>query len=262
MGRFWHQMRGWERSAQAAFALALFLLAITISVVVWGPEHLRQPALIGSFGLVVVGQIIVMWANRGLVTTYTQAQRLYLAEDFEGACQLLEAVRTQGKADARVLALLGNAYRQRCLLTKSEEILTEALTKQPSHYFPLYGFGRTLLVQGRYAEAVEIFDQALVAGGSAVVQLAAGEANYRSGQLEKAGDLIAPILGDISESHHQLMGTYLLYRLNRRPVPSVHDVTLGLDYWQAQAERFHQTPYGQALAEDVLVMQSMLIEET
>ena len=261
MGRFWQHAREWERPAQIAFGSALLLLAITIAVLVWGPGHLRQPALIGVFGLVVIGQMVVMWANRGMVTPYTRAQRLYLAEDFEGASDLLEPLRAAGKADTRALTLLGNIYRQRGLLAKSEEVLTEALALQPDHYFPLYGFGRTLLVQGRYPEAAQILEQALTAGAPGVVQMDIGEAYYRSGQSEKASEQIAAVLGEVTEPHRQLMGMILLFQMKRGAAPSASQVANGFAYWQAQAKRYAQTPYGHALSEDVRVMQTMM-EET
>ena len=260
MGRFWRQVQNWERAERLAFGIALLLLLIVGGVLLWGPSGLRQPALIGLLGLVIVGQVIVMWANRDMVTAFTKAQRLYLDEDFAGVCQLLEAVRERGKADDRLLTLLGNAYRQLGSLAKSEEVLTEALTNQPSHYFPLYGFGRTLLVQGRYAEAAQMIEKALSAGAPRVVQMDAAEAYYRNNQPEFACEMIVTVLEDVQEPYRQLMGVYLLCRLNQGPPPSVDLILNGLSYWQAQAERYSQTPYGQTLAQDVYMMQSMMKE--
>lgn len=179
--RWWRQLLDWERPARLAFLLALLLLALAALALAFGPDELRGPGLVGFFGLVIVAQVIFMWANRGMVMPYTRAQRLYMAEDFEGACALLEKSRQAGKADVRALTLLGNAYRQRNLLHESETVLREALALGPNHYFPLYGFGRTLLVQGRYAEATELFRQALDAGAPDPIRVDAAEAFYRQG---------------------------------------------------------------------------------
>ena len=130
----------------------------------FGPPDLRRPALIGFFGLVVIiAQVIFMWANRNMVMPYTRAQRLYLAEDFEAACHLLEELRArrwQGRcacADACSAMPIGSAICYR----KAKPFYARRWRLQPNHYFSRYGFGRTLLVQGRYAEAVEVSQQTL-----------------------------------------------------------------------------------------------------
>ncbi len=256
-GDFWRQFRQWERINQASFVLALVLLACCALAVAFGSAPVRTPALIGGFGLIVVIQLIFMWANRGMLTAYTQAQRLYLAEDFESACTILESLRQTGKADVRALTLLGNAYRQRALLDESAAVLLEALNIQPNHYFPLYGFGRTLLIQGRFDEAASLIEKALTAGAPPVVRLDAGEAYYRGGQLDDTLRVIKPGLDHADEPHRKLMGRYLLYRIDGQPPPEPMLIEAGLPYWRAQAERYHSTVYGQLLAEDIQVMQTL-----
>lgn len=264
MGRitrqFWSQFRTWERPAQIGFALVALMLPIVLIALVFGPFSLRTPVLIGLFGLIVVGQVIFMWANRGMVSVYTRAQRLYLDEEFEAACALLEEWRATGKANMRSLTLLGNAYRQRGLLDQSEAVLLEALNISPNHHYPLYGFGRTLLIQGRYVEAVQKIEQALEAGAPAVVRLDAAEAHYRSGEPAATSELIETILPELTEPHRLLMGRYLLYRTGRGQAPEAALVAEGLDYWRVHAERYAHTPYGQALADDVRAMVSMVQE--
>ena len=198
-----------------------------------------------------------MWANRGMVTTYTQAQRLYLAEDFAGACALLESLRETGKADSQALTLLGNAYRQRAMLDDSETRLREALTLQPDFHFSLYGFGRTLLIQGRYAEAAQAIEKALVLGALPVVRLDAGEARYRLGHFEEAIRLLEAGIAPELEAYRRLMGHYLLYRMGQVVAPDAALVAAGLPYWQAQAERYRFTAYGRDLMEDIRAMQAL-----
>lgn len=258
--RFLSQFLQWERPSQIAFALVLLLLPIVLIGIIFGPFELRTPALAGLFGLIVVGQLIFMWANRGMITVYSKAQRLYLDEDFEAACALLEDWRATGKADMRGLTLLGNTYRQRGLLDESEAVLLEALNISPNHHYPLYGFGRTLLIQGRYTEAAEKIEQALAAGAPVVVHLDAAEARYRSGEMAAASQLAAAALPGLTEPHRRLMGHYLLYRTGGGQAPQPALIADGVDYWRTHAERYAHTPYGQALADDVRMMVNMAQE--
>lgn len=257
LGQFFRQYRRWESVSQIALGLALGLLLLVLVVAAWGPAALRSFALIGAFGLLVVAQAVVMWANRGMVTAFTRAQRLYLAEDFAGVCDLLEALRAAGKADSRALTLLGNTYRQRALLDESEIVLREALALNEDFYFPLYGFGRTLLIQGRYAEAAAAIDRAFAQGGPPIICLDVGEAYYRLGKFEEAQRLIETGLTHASESNRRLMGEYLLYRMGQQDAPEPALIVAGLPYWAAQAERYYFAAYGQLLAEDVRAMQEL-----
>jgi tetratricopeptide (TPR) repeat protein len=249
MGRITARLLEWDLPSRLALGLAVVLLLIE-----------RQPAIICFFGLVVVLQIIVMWANRSMITPYTQAQRLYLTGDFERAREILEGLRDKDKADFRALTLLGNAYRQLGELDASEMVLREALTISPNHHFPLYGFGRTLLVQGRYAEAADFIGKAAAEGAPPVVQLDAGEALYRQGAGEEASALLQINRQLAQEPYRALMADYLLYQLGIGEVPTRALLETGLSYWQASAERFRHTAYGQALAKDIRLMQTWIGE--
>lgn len=255
------QFRTWDRSAQMAMILALALLLLIFSVIVWGPPHLRQPALIGFFGLVLSAQIIFMWGNRGMVTPYTQAQRCYLAEDFDSARQILENLWAADQADFRALTLLGNTYRQLGRLDESYEVLTKALDLRPSDPFPLYGIGRTLLIKGFYAEAADILNHALAAGAPPLVALDRAEALYRQGLYDEAQALLVAHRALATEPHRALMADYLLYRLSAGQVPARSLVESGLSYWRDHARRFHDTLYGQSLLEDVRYLETLVQEE-
>ena len=170
--------------------------------------------------------------------------------DFAGARDLIEAVRA--KADARTLALLGNTYRQLGELSKSETVLLEAVDKAPNHYFPIYGFGRTLLAEGRYAEAADAIRRALELGAPAAVQVDLGEAYYRLNRpAEAVAALRAAGTAVAAEPPRALIAAYLLYRMREAPPPAPELVSAGLPYWQATADRFLETPYGAALLFDV-----------
>jgi tetratricopeptide (TPR) repeat protein len=258
--RILRMLRGWDRFSRSALLLAVALLLIDLFVVAFGPVEVRSSAMIGLFGLVIAIQIIILWANRGMVTPFTKAQRHYLDEDFESACEILEKLREMGKADMRALTLLGNAYRQLGALDQSEAVLREALSIQPNHHFPLYGFGRTLLVQGNYAEAAETFRRALSVGAPPVAQLDAGEALYRAGAAVEAQQMIENALSASQEPHHRLMAEYLLYRLGAGEIPAIALLQEGLPYWEANAERYAHTIYGQNLADDIHTMQAFMRE--
>lgn len=257
ISRIRSDFRNWDRPTQIAVALDALLLVALLIVAAAGPEALRVPALIGAGGLVIVSQIAVLWGNRGMISPFTQAQRHYLAGSFDRARDILEAARARGKIDVKSLTLLGNTYRQLGQLAESEAVLSEAVARAPEHYFARYGFGRTLLSRGEYAAAVESIAEAVRLGAPPIVQLDLAEAYYRLGRNDHAIALLENVR--THEPHRALMQAYLFYRMGGAP-PTRELIMAGLPYWQASAERFSTTPYGQALAQDVERMQA-LIEE-
>ncbi|MEP7291200.1 MAG: tetratricopeptide repeat protein [Chloroflexota bacterium] len=241
----------WERSTRIGFGIGVILLLVALVTALTVPSEVRIPVLGGAGALLLVIEVTVLWGNRGMISAFTRAQRLYLDGDFEAALELLQAVRP--KADARALTLLGNTYRQLGRLAESEAVLSEAVDKAPNHYFPIYGFGRTLLSEGRYDEAVVSIRRALELGAPPAVQADLGEAYFR---LKRADEAAAALQrADISEPHRALMVGYLLSQLSEAPPPTPDVVQAGLAYWQATAERFRDTPYGSALERDVDEMQ-------
>lgn len=253
------RFRQWDRPSQAAFLLAVGLLIPALIAASTGAENLRRPALFAVFGLLMMAQAIFMWANRGMVSPFTRAQRLYMRGDLDAARAILEDLRNQGKADMQALTLLGNLYRQLGLLDESTQVLYEAVNNSPNHYFSQYGFGRTLLVAGHYADAAEHIDQALADGAPPVVAVDAGEAYYRIGDFERARQRLIqaqPHAG--AEPHRTLMTAYLLFRLDAGQPPHPALIHAGLEYWQAQAALFAHTPYGAALADDIRAMQALI----
>ncbi len=250
--RLRRDVQTWERSTRIAFAVGLVLLVVAVLIALVAPPDARVPVLVGAGALLIVLEFTVLWGNRGMISAYTRAQRLYLDGELEAARDLLEAARE--KADARTLTLLGNTYRQLGQLSESEAVLSEAINKAPERYFSYYGFGRTLLSEGRYAEAVDAIQRALEIGAPTVVQVDLAEAYYR---LNQPGAALAALRaagasdGRLEEPQRALMAEYLLYRLGAAPPPSSELVRAGLLYWQATAERFRETPYGAALTNDV-----------
>lgn len=250
--------RGWERSTQTAFAIASILLLISSVVVLSSSGNLRQSALIGFIGLIIALQVIFMWGNRTMVTAFTQAQRRYLAEDFTGARDILERHLNTTKADVNTLTLLANTYRQLGMLDKSEEIVKKALALRPFDHFPLYSFGRTLLIRGLYTQAVDILKQAIEAGAPSIVEFDLGEALYRNAEFDASAEVLERVRNPQQEPFRLLMTDYLLFKMGRDTVPNAGEVNAGIAYWRDLAVRFQQTPYGQILADDVAFMQSLM----
>ncbi len=253
--------RSWERSTQFAFVIAFVLLIVSLVVVLSSSGNLRQNALIGLVGLIIALQIIFMWGNRTMVTAYTLAQRRFLVGDFVGARDILEQHHQTAKPDVFSLTLLANTYRQLGMLDKSEEIVKKALALRPFDHFPLYSFGRTLLIRGLYTQAIDTFRQALQAGAPSIIEFDLGEALYRNGEFDAAVEILEKMRNPQQEAFRLLMTDYLLYRMGRGDRPNVDEVTAGIQYWQELAARFQDTPYGQILADDVVFMQTLVEEK-
>jgi tetratricopeptide (TPR) repeat protein len=249
----------WDKSSQAALVIALGLCVIFGLAILIAPVEWRQLAMIGLVGLIFVMQVIVLWANRAMIAPYTQAQKRFMEGDFEQARALLEQLRDSGKANMRVLTLLGNTYRQLGKLDESEIELRKALDKESLHPFPLYGFGRTLLSKGNYHEAVIVLEKSVHAG-TMVAQFDLGETHYRLGQWQEAKTHLQAVRPSLQEPYRALMADYLLYRLGAGEPPSPTLLHNGLPYWQETAARLGNTPYGNALVEDIDAMH-ILTEE-
>jgi tetratricopeptide (TPR) repeat protein len=257
--RIWRDFPTWERSAQIAFALALVLLVTCLIAVAAAPQTQRSGFLVSAGVLLLVLQGVVMWANRGMISPFTQAQRAYLRGDFAAAVAALEPVRQSGKADMRELTLLGNTYRQLGRLDESAEVLSEAVDKVPNHHYSLYGFGRTLIVQGSYAEGAAYIARALAAGAPSAVRFEYAEALHRLGRWEEARGYLDAVRDD--EPHRLLMAALWRWRHDGGAPPGHALMEQGIPFWQAQAERFAATEYGSAVADDLRELRMLLTGE-
>lgn len=257
------RFREWDRATQIALVMAALVFIVMLVLGAQLPPESRGYALVGVIGVLVVAQLIVMWGNRGMVTSFTQAQRHYLAGDFEAARDALENATDVKANDYRARTLLGNIYRQLGDLNKSEEVLTQALQIAPNHHFVLYGFGRTLLVKGQYAEAAKVIAQAVAGGGPEIIRVDYAEAQYRLGvpretlvEALHAAQTAAQMALETGDNHQALMVQYLLYRMGEGEIPERQLIRDGLPYWEAAAKRFAHTPYGAALADDVRIIRA------
>ena len=248
LGAFWRGLRSWERPARLALLLGAALFVPLLLLWLVGPMEWRRASLAGLCGLGLGLQVVFLWAQRGLLSDWSRAQQLYLDGEFEAACELLEGRRSAGRADQRMLTLLGNALRQRGMLAQSETVLREALAQRPGQAFPLTGLARTLLADGRYADAVEVLREALGAGAPDVVRLDLGEALYHAGKHEEAREALQTGLAVSEEPGRRLIGQYLLYQLGAADPPDAQLRREGRLWLEAQAQRFAHREYGRALA--------------
>ena len=234
----------WELRSKVAFGLAILLLVVVLIIGGQLPAEQRSAVIIGVIGLLVTMQGIFLYANRNMVTPFTQAQRLILGARYDEAISLLENAGLE-TSDAQTLTLLGSAYRMAGRVDESRQILTKALQMSPKHHFSLYSFGRTLMASGQYAEAEDAFQRAIENGAPPFAYVDLAEAAYRA---NNPFDVAPPDLGD---QHVALMAAYLQWRDGQGEPPEAALIEAGLPYWEKTAARFAHTPYGPDVQRDV-----------
>lgn len=254
---FAEQVAKWDRPTQLALALGVVLLFVMLLVMQFGGDALRNPAAIGVGVAILAIQGVILWGNRHMVSPITLAQRHYLAGDFEAAAEVLEAELDDPKIDAKALTLLGNTYRQLGRLSESENILYEAVNISPEWHFPLYGFGRTLLVRAEYERAIEVISQAIELGAPSVVWLDVAEAYYRLGNLNDMATALDNVPDKLNEAHRVLMRDYLRWQQNPNQSLDASVVAHGRGYWVDGVQRFAGSAYGEVLQSDLEQMQSL-----
>ncbi len=238
--------RLWERPSQIAFLMALILAVPALVLSVAGDDSVRGYAVASLMASLFMAQLIFLWASRGMVSDYTRAQRHFLRGEFDHAQRILTDHLSKHPKDVRAMTLLGNTYRQLGDLDRSHAILLEAINIQPMNHFPLYGFGRTLLVAGQYEQALPIFQKSLKAGGHDVTYLDIGECAYHLGDMTTAREALTKGLTLASADENRVwMAQALLNLLDNIALPRLSDATRA--YWTAQAHLFAHTPYGEAL---------------
>jgi tetratricopeptide (TPR) repeat protein len=247
---FVRQFRTWDVASRVSFGIAFILFWVVLALLSFGPDVVRDYALAGVVGLLLAMQLIVLWGNRTMIMPYTKAQRHFMAGDFARARDVLEAEiehqRQIGKkVDSDTLTLLGNVYRQLGNLTKSQQLLRDALKIGPKSHFSHYGLGRTLLAQGDYIAAANHIEQAVDLGAPPVVIFDLGYVYAHLDEPEKAVTMLQKALQETDEAHRQLMATYLLHQFGAGDAPDHELIAAGLPYWHEEASRFSQTLYGQ-----------------
>jgi tetratricopeptide (TPR) repeat protein len=253
------QFASWDRASQIGFILGAVLLLLFVALTLTASLENRPTLLVAAGAMLLVTQGVVLWANRGMVTPLAKAQRAYLAEDYDTVLELLEPLAGTERLGARGWMMLGSAYRQLTQFDKSLAALENVLRLEPNHHFSLYNFGRTLLVRGDYAAAVPSFEAALEAGAPEALRVDLGEALYRLGDYEAARDHLRRAKDAVRDDPPRALWVdVLLYRMGDAERPNDILIRGGLDYWLATAERFHSTPYGTALDQDIAALKNLL----
>jgi tetratricopeptide (TPR) repeat protein len=238
--------RLWERPSQIAFLMALILALPALILAVIGDAAIRGYAVASLMASLFVAQLIFLWASRGMVSDYTRAQRHFLRQEFAQAQQILLLHLQKHPKDVQAMTLLGNTYRQQGDLDNSHRILLEAINIQPMNYFPLYGFGRTLLVAGQFEQALQTFQRARQAGGHDITYFDIGESAYYLGDMTTAREALNMGLTRATGDDNRVwMARALLCMMDQSPLPPLTDASRA--YWTAQAHLFAHTPYGEAL---------------
>lgn len=266
------EMTRWDIPSKIALAINLILLVIALAIASTQPD-LRTPSTVAIVGLVISLQVIVMWGNRNLVAPYTQAQRHFLAGEFEQARDVLEGFiddqQTQRKnIDVDVFVVLGNTYRNLGKLDRSENTLNIALNNRPNYHFALYGIGKTLLASGNYQGAIDAFTETLEQGGYLTTYIDLAHANYLAGHQEHVAPLLETAYereqqghttGELHELHRDLLSQYLLWKVGEAQAPDDgYIIRAGIEFLEAEAQRFAHTPYGQAVSKQVDELRSLL----
>lgn len=246
----------WDRASQIALLIAVLLLIIDSIVLATIPD-IQTPALIGAVGLLLAIQGIFMWGNRTLITPYTQAQRHFVEGDFE---QVVSVLKQYIEADEHpmidALVLLGNAYRNLGQLHESEAVLRIALARKKNYHFALYGVAKIRLAKGDYDEAIKHLETALANGAPDVIRFDLAHAMLRNGNEEEAIAIFREFIAS-AEAFRALFARYVLY-VDGGEKPPQQLIEAGLPFWEAEIQRFADTPYGLSITHDVERIRELL----
>lgn len=244
--------------------------AFAIAILEWG--------LVGA--LVVLAEGFLIWLVLGVATffqmailfwqprptgLFPEAQAAFMAGDYNSAQHKLETLLQDEPHHLQAQTLLGNTLRQVGDLSGSETRLRAALAQFPTAHFPLYGLARTRLAQGDFSEASQLMELAMAQGGRKAIQADLALSYYLGGDKEKALQTAHHAAHILSmEAYRVLMVNYLLYRLKQDPLAlsMMERHQHALAFWQTEAARFAETPYGQGLASELSLVQSLLERET
>ena len=242
----------WDKPSKIALGIAIILLVLLLALGFTGPAEFQLPARIGAFGLLVSLQLLFLWANRRDISPYHQAQQHFIAGEYQQARAILERIPASARVSVDALVLLGNTYRHLRHDDASQRALARALEHKPRHHLALFSMGKLRLVAGEYEIAQIFFARALEAGAPAAVQFELGQTWYLLGETEKAIGQLRGMRAYLHEEPARLMlAAYYLWRLGDGDLPARDQISVHIQFWRDEAERYHDTPYGAQLRVDV-----------
>lgn len=240
----------WEAPAKLSLAIAVPLLILLLGLGFLGPETIQGPARIGAFGLLITIQLLFLWANRRDASPYHQAQRHYVAGDYQAARDLLETMPAGGRASADALVLLSNTYRNLGNFNLAQSALNRALELKPQHDLAQFSVGKLHLVQGDYRAACAYFKGAIGAGAPVLVRFELGQAHFLLADHDEALRQFLHARSALSDDPLQsLMLNCYLHKLNAGDMPSSACIRDHIQFWRCEALKYSDTPYGTHLAE-------------
>jgi len=249
----------WDPASKMALGLGLVLLLLMVWLGFRGPEPVQLPARIGAFGLLLTIQLLVLWGNRRVLSPYHQAQQHFIHGDYLAARDILEMMPQSSPASVDALVLLGNTYRHLGQFEKSRAALEHALGLKPNYHFALYGMGKLNLTTGDYEAAVRFITKALLSGSPDGVQFDLGQAFYLLDDAEKSNHYFNNINSIIADEPAQAMlMAYYRFVMGTGERPSHRSIQEHIHYWQQEAVKYRQTPYGAALQKDVDALSACL----
>ena len=248
----------WDRSARLSLYLAAILLVVLLLLGFLGPSEIKLPARLGAFALLLTLQLLFFWGNRRAISPYHQAQRHYLAGEYELARDLLETVPQNQRESVDALALLGNCYRQLGQLDASRAAIERALALKSDYHYALYAAGKLSLVVGDYHDARAYFESALAAGTPALVHFDLGQVCYYLGSADAAAHLREFQAASLDERAKAVMATYYLLDISKTGAWAPLLTQEVIAYWLDEAERYQQTDYGKRLLADIEQLQVRL----
>jgi len=249
----------WDTPSKVALASGLLLFPLLLMFGFFGPEPIQIPARVGAFGVLLTLQLIILWGNRKSFSPYHEAQDYFIKGDYQTAREILEQIPFKDKPSVDALVLLGNTYRHLGLYDECHEVMEHALSLKPEYHFALYGMGKLQLVVGKYEDASNFITKALSQGAPDVVQFDLGQAYYLSGDTRRSTHHFNNIHSIIEDEPTQLLlAQYYLYQMQQAEQPSQQLIQDNLLFWQNEADKYKNTPYGVALQADVDILTNWL----
>ncbi|MCY4062317.1 MAG: tetratricopeptide repeat protein [Chloroflexi bacterium] len=240
----------WDASAKLSLAIAILLLLLLLGVGFLGPDAVQFPARIGAFALLVTIQFLFLWGNRREASPYHQAQKHFIAQDYQAARELLEALPVGGRASVDALVLLGNTYRHLGQLDRAQTALTRALEIKPGHDLALFSAGKLNLVRGQYAAAIEYIECAIKAGAPEIVRFELGQARFLLGRDAEAAQQLTAARSALADDPAQLLFLqYYLWSLGAGDMPAKEFIRENIEYWRGEAQKYSDTLYGAHLSD-------------
>ena len=249
----------WDASSKLSLAIAAPLMPLLLALGFFGPAALQLPARIGAFGLLVAIQLLFLYANRREASPYHQAQRCFIAGDYQAARELLESTPDRGRASVDALILLGNTYRNLGDFGSSQAAIARALTLKPERHLALFSLGKLNLVQGQYGSACDCFERAIQCGAPDIARFDWGQASYLLGKRDEAARRLLDARESLAEDPAQLLlAGYYLRELDAGDAPEGGRIRENLQHWRREAAKYAATPYGLHLSQVVSDLEAEL----